>query len=122
MFVVAGAAMCVVASWPNLRRRLRRRHDIFRDAVAPTAAARAAIPEGHRVIAVIGIDSYTAWPDLHNAAGDARGVLELFRRRGFAPARRRDGSELGPLLDAAATDEAIRGLISQLGKLTAPIA
>jgi uncharacterized caspase-like protein len=57
-------------------------------------------------IAVIGIDHYRdpAWPRLHNAVGDARGVLELFTRLGF--------ERVGPLLlDERATGEAIHRLV-----------
>jgi hypothetical protein len=57
---------------------------------------------GRACIAVIGIDRYRdpGWQRLHNAVGDARGVLALFARLGF--------EQVGPLvLDELATGEAI---------------
>ena len=56
-------------------------------------------------MAVIGIDRYAAWPELHNAVSDARGALALFTRLGFEPAGE-------PLLDQAATAEALRHLVT----------
>jgi len=56
-------------------------------------------------VAGIGIDHYRAWPTLHNAVSDARGALQVFQRLGFeqvAP----------PLLDKAATFDAIRRLVT----------
>lgn len=60
---------------------------------------------GRNCIAVIGIDRYRdpAWQLLHNAVGDARGVLALFTQLGF--------ERVGPqLLDERATGEAIHRL------------
>jgi len=71
------------------------------------------VPEGRRVIAVIGIDRYSDWPRLDNAVSDANGALALFQRYGFELPRRRDRSEVGPLLDGAATSDAIRALITE---------
>jgi hypothetical protein len=59
---------------------------------------------GRDVIAVIGIDRYASWPLLSNAASDARGTLELFRRLGFI--------ELAPsLFDEQATGDAMQRLV-----------
>jgi len=50
---------------------------------------------------VIGIDRYQRWNRLNNAVGDARGVLAAFEDLGFVPV-------VAPLLDEAATGDAIR--------------
>lgn len=121
LLVVAGVVTWIVAGWRRVRavRRMRRPVAV-RDVVAATlpVAASGEAPAGRQVIAVIGIDHYADWPRLHNAVGDARGALQLFQRRGFALARRRDGSEVVPLLDHAATSDAIQQLVTaDLGKL-----
>ncbi|HEY4241987.1 MAG TPA: caspase family protein [Kofleriaceae bacterium] len=59
---------------------------------------------GRSVVAVIGIDHYAHWPMLTNAVSDARGVLELMTQIGFEAAA-------PPLLDGAATHEAINELV-----------
>lgn len=63
--------------------------------------------DGRRCISVIGIDRYRRWDRLNNAVGDARGVLTAFESFGFA-------SVVAPLLDDAATGDAIRCLPSGL--------
>jgi uncharacterized caspase-like protein len=68
-------------------------------------AAAEPLVEGRRVVAVIGIDRYRGWPMLSNAVHDARGALTLFERCGFAPIT-------PPLVDDAATGDAIRRLVS----------
>lgn len=60
---------------------------------------------GRSVIAVIGIDHYAEWPRLENAVSDAAGVSRLFRRLGFEEIT-------APLLDTAATGEAMRRLVT----------
>lgn len=72
---------------------------------------------GRSVIAAIGIDRYTSWPALGNAASDARGATAAFQRHGFDLALRADGSQITPLLDEAATHDAIRSLIARDLKL-----
>jgi hypothetical protein len=62
---------------------------------------------GRRWISVIGIDRYQSWNPLRNAVSDARGVLAAFAELGFV-------SIAAPLLDAAATGDAIRRLPSGL--------
>jgi hypothetical protein len=52
---------------------------------------------------VIGIDRYRQWNPLDNAVSDARGVLSAFEDLGFV-------SVIAPLLDDAATGDAIRCL------------
>src|ERR1043166_4417217 len=61
------------------------------------------VNEGRRCISVIGIDEYRRWDALSNAVGDARGVLAAFEELGFVPIA-------PPLLDGAATCDAIRRL------------
>jgi len=63
--------------------------------------------DGRRCISVIGIDHYLWWNHLNNAVGDARGVLAAFQDLGFV-------SIAEPLLDVAATGDAIRRLPSNL--------
>ncbi|MBC7975461.1 MAG: caspase family protein [Myxococcales bacterium] len=65
--------------------------------------------EGRRYISVIGIDRYRRWNPLRNAVNDARGVLAAFTRLGFT-------SVGEPLLDDAATGEAIRRLPTSLAR------
>jgi hypothetical protein len=72
---------------------------------SPEAPDRPRELQGRSVVAVIGIDRYAAWPELHNAVSDARGALALFTRLGFEPAGE-------PLLDQAATAEALRHLVA----------
>jgi very-short-patch-repair endonuclease len=62
--------------------------------------------DGRQWIAVIGIDGYRpGWPRLRNAVKDARGVLDMFKGLGFQPAA-------DPLLDGAATRDALNRLVS----------
>jgi very-short-patch-repair endonuclease len=56
---------------------------------------------------VIGIDQYRRWLPLRNAVRDARGVLAAFEQLGFEPI-------VSPLLDDAATYDAIRRLPGEL--------
>lgn len=60
---------------------------------------------GRSVIAVIGINHYLAWPRLENAVNDAVAASRLFGRLGFEDAA-------PPLLDDAATGEAMRRLVT----------
>ena len=62
-------------------------------------------PAGRSVIAVIGVDQYEDWPRLHNAVNDARGAAQLFAQLGFA-------AVTAPLLDGAATGDAMRRLVT----------
>lgn len=78
-------------------------------------ASAGSVRRGRSVIAVIGIDRYQAWPQLHNAVGDAQGLRGLFiEQLGF--------SELTPpLIDAQASHDAITALIQdQLRSLLRP--
>jgi uncharacterized caspase-like protein len=61
--------------------------------------------DGRRCIAVIGVDRYRGWNPLRNAVSDARGVLEAFEDLGFERAAE-------PLLDDAATRDALRCLVT----------
>ena len=61
------------------------------------------VVDGRRCISVIGIDRYRRWDPLNNAVGDARGVLATFEELGFVPV-------VAPLIDDAATGDAIRSL------------
>jgi formylglycine-generating enzyme required for sulfatase activity len=61
--------------------------------------------EGRRVIAVVGIDRYHAWPRLNNAVSDAKGARRVFFEHGFEEV-------VPPLLNEAATADAIRGLVT----------
>jgi hypothetical protein len=65
------------------------------------------VVDGRRCISVIGIDRYQKWVRLDNAVGDARGVLAAFEDFGFV-------SVVAPLLDGAATGDAIRCLPTTL--------
>src|SRR5215510_8890966 len=60
---------------------------------------------GRMWIAVIGIDRYRAWGRLHNAVSDARAALKLFLQLGFEQA-------CEPLLDDAASGDALRSLVT----------
>jgi hypothetical protein len=60
---------------------------------------------GRMYVVVIGIDRYRAWGSLHNAVRDATGALDAFQRLGFELAR-------PPLIDDAATGDAIRHLVT----------
>jgi formylglycine-generating enzyme required for sulfatase activity len=85
---------------------------VFRD-VAPQPRDRtggARVTAGRRLVFGIGIDKYDAWPRLSNAVSDARGTLAAFARHGF--------EELWPpLLDGAATADAMRGVAADLSAL-----
>jgi hypothetical protein len=58
------------------------------------------------VIAVIGIDRYAEWPRLANAVSDARAAARLFTDLGFE-------QMTAPLLDEAATGDAMRRLVTE---------
>jgi uncharacterized caspase-like protein len=60
---------------------------------------------GRSVIAAIGIDAYAAWPRLSNAVSDALGAARMFARLGFVEVA-------PPLLDDAATEDAMRRLLT----------
>ena len=60
---------------------------------------------GRSVIAAIGIDAYAAWPRLSNAVSDALGAARMFGRLGFVEVA-------PPLLDDAATEDAMRQLLT----------
>lgn len=60
---------------------------------------------GRRVIAVIGIDDYVAWPRLGNARSDAVGVQQVFLQLGFIEVT-------PPLLDRDATHQAMHRLVA----------
>jgi hypothetical protein len=67
---------------------------------------------GRSVIAVIGIDHYAEWPRLENAVSDAMAVSRLFKQLGFEEVT-------PPLLDEAATGDAMRRLVTDdLGQLS----
>ncbi|HEX7941070.1 MAG TPA: caspase family protein, partial [Gemmatimonadaceae bacterium] len=61
---------------------------------------------------MIGIDQYVAWPRLGNAVSDAIGAERMFSQLGFEEVT-------SPLLDASATGEALRHLLTDhLAQLT----
>lgn len=76
-----------------------------RDLASTAQPAAATFVEGRRVVAVVGIDRYVAWPTLSNAVNDALGALDVFRRLGFEPI-------VAPLLNEMATADAIRRLVT----------
>ena len=76
-----------------------------RDVLALDPTDRPLEQPGRKVIAVAGINEYAAWPTLRNGVSDARGALALFTRLGFELAA-------APLLDGAATGEALRRLVT----------
>lgn len=90
------------------------RERAFRD-IDPASYAGNAIEVhgGRRVVAVVGIDRYQAWPRLSNAVNDARGARSAFLRMGFEEVT-------APLFDEHATSDALRRLVTddlaQLGK------
>ena len=84
----------------------------YRDIVAEASSEVRHSSDSRSVVVAIGIDRYTSWPTLGNAASDARGATAAFQRHGFELAVRADGSQITPLLDEAATHGAIRSLIA----------
>lgn len=78
---------------------------MHRDIGSPTLDAGGPFAEGRRIVAVIGIDRYRAWPMLSNAVRDALGALEVFRRLGFEPI-------VAPLINESATSDAIHRLVT----------
>ena len=76
-----------------------------RDISSCALPSKEGVVEGRRVVAVVGIDRYRAWPALHNAVSDAQGTLSVFQQVGFeqlAP----------PLINEMATADAIRRLVT----------
>lgn len=63
------------------------------------------VAEGRKVVAVVGIDRYRAWPTLDNAVSDARGALAVFQQVGFE-------TLAAPLINEMATADAIRRLVT----------
>lgn len=78
---------------------------MHRDVEPRPAPERASVRHGRSVIAVIGIDRYAAWPRLANAVSDARAAARLFTGLGFEQVT-------APLLDEAATGDALRHLVT----------
>jgi hypothetical protein len=76
-----------------------------RDIASGTQPFSAPVTQGRKVVAAVGIDRYRVWPTLDNAVSDARATLGLFQQLGFEPI-------VTPLLDEAATAEAIRRLVT----------
>jgi hypothetical protein len=76
---------------------------MHRDVVPPPSSPTGAA-HGRNLVCVIGIDGYPRWPVLHNARRDAERIRALFTGLGFADAA-------PPLLDAAATRDAIDRLV-----------
>jgi hypothetical protein len=70
--------------------------------LAPVPGPR--VQPGRSVIAAIGIDRYAQWPRLANAVNDAVAASRLFLRLGFVQIT-------PPLLDHAATGDAIRRMV-----------
>lgn len=78
---------------------------MHRDVEPGAAPERASFRRGRSVIAVIGIDRYAGWPQLANAVRDARAAARLFTGLGFEQVT-------APLLDNAATGDALRHLVT----------
>src|ERR1051325_2956618 len=78
---------------------------MHRDVEPGPAPERPRIRRGRYVIAVIGIDRYAEWPQLANAVRDARAAAQLFAGLGFEQVA-------APLLDDAATGNALRHLVT----------
>lgn len=78
---------------------------MHRDVEPGPAPERPRARQGRYVIAVIGINLYTEWPRLANAVSDARAAARLFTGLGFEQVT-------APLLDEAATGEAMRHLVT----------
>lgn len=77
-----------------------------RDVELKAPERRPSAPIGRSVVAVIGIDQYMAWPRLNNAVNDAVGAAQMFTRLGFEEVT-------PPLLDDAATGDAMRRLVTE---------
>lgn len=78
---------------------------MYRDISSDPSRVEATVTEGRKVVAVVGIDRYRAWPVLSNAVSDAHGALRVFQQLGFeqiAP----------PLIDETATGDAIHRLVT----------
>jgi uncharacterized caspase-like protein len=74
-----------------------------RDITTDALPSEEVLAEGRKVVVVVGIDRYRAWPTLNNAVSDAKGALRVFLRLGFEQV-------MAPLIDEAATADAIRRL------------
>ncbi|MBW4659777.1 MAG: caspase family protein [Drouetiella hepatica Uher 2000/2452] len=65
------------------------------------------VKQGRSVVVVIGIDKYTHWRTLNNAVQDALGFQQtLIEKLGFT-------APIAPLIDVAATQEAIEALVEE---------
>jgi len=82
---------------------------MYRDIEPAPSRQRTGPGAGRSVIAVIGIDQYVSWSRLSNAVSDAEGAAQLFEQLGFEQVT-------APLLDGAATREAMHHLVT--GRLT----
>jgi uncharacterized caspase-like protein len=78
---------------------------MHRDVKPGPAPERPHAHPGRSVIAVIGIDRYAEWPRLGNAVSDARAAARLFTGLGFEQVT-------APILDEAATGDALRHLVT----------
>jgi len=76
-----------------------------RDIRPDAAASEEEFSEGRKVVVVVGIDRYHAWPTLNNAVSDAKGALRAFLQLGFEQI-------IPALLDEMATADAIRRLVT----------
>lgn len=78
---------------------------IHRDVVLTSESTAENKAGGRMYVIGIGVDRYHAWGRLQNAAADARGALDAFVKLGFEQVH-------APLLDDAATGNAIRYLVT----------
>jgi uncharacterized caspase-like protein len=78
---------------------------IDRDITPDSRASRGGFAEGRKIVVVVGIDRYHAWPTLQNAVNDAKGALRVFLRLGFEQI-------VAPLIDDMATGDTIRHLVT----------
>ena len=74
-----------------------------RDITPDALPCEGVLAEGRKVVVVVGIDRYHAWPALSNAVNDAKGALRMFLQLGFEQIT-------APLIDEMATADAIRRL------------
>ncbi|TMQ15345.1 MAG: caspase family protein [Deltaproteobacteria bacterium] len=87
---------------------------MHRDLETELLPSRPRVRAARSIIAVVGIDHYPAWPRLTNAVNDAVAISWLFKQLGFTEVT-------APLLNAAATCEAMRRLVTDdLGRRLAP--
>lgn len=78
---------------------------MYRDISSGAWRADDSVGEGRKVIAVMGIDRYSAWPALSHAVNDAQGALHVFQHLGFEQIS-------PPLIDETAICDAIHRLIT----------